>query len=159
MPVEGAKELRRKLIAAKRALRDAPRIAGTRYVNNAIQAFCEQGHTDIVRTPWRPRAAPDKDKGRHILVKSGDLRKSIRIVAIGPNWVRVGTDVRYAKVHNEGGRIKAVFRVPEHTRKGSTVRKHVRRVDHKMPERPFLKRSRRAELQIRRDVLRRVFGT
>lgn len=74
-----------------------------------------------------------KKKRRAILVQSGALKRSIRITAVGDGYVRVGSDRKYAQIHNEGGTIRATAKVSEHKRRlysfdvqlkdsGSTVR-------------------------------------
>lgn len=55
------------------------------------------------------------DRNRAILVKSGDLRRSIRIVSTDWKRVVLGSDLVYAAVHNDGlqaGRGKG-FKMPE----------------------------------------------
>jgi phage gpG-like protein len=57
---------------------------------------------------WKPRKGQrarvwgKKQKGRAILIKTGRLRRSPRVVRITPTAVVIGTDVPYAKAHNEG---------------------------------------------------------
>lgn len=43
-----------------------------------------------------------KDRERKILVKTGRMRQSITVISRGPDSITVGTDVPYAKYHNEG---------------------------------------------------------
>ncbi len=75
-------------------------VIGTAAVNDAKENFRRQGFAGV---PWAHRKTDGrKDKGRAILVKSGHLRNSIRIVSIGSGSVTIGTDVPYARVHNEG---------------------------------------------------------
>lgn len=53
---------------------------------------------------WRPRRG-DRDSGRAILVKSGDLRADIKRREVNFKRIVVGTrNIAYAAVHNEGGR-------------------------------------------------------
>lgn len=49
---------------------------------------------------WQPRK--DNDTSRNLLVKSGSLRRSIRVVQATWQRISIGTDVEYAQVHNEG---------------------------------------------------------
>ena len=46
----------------------------------------------------------DKRAGRAILVKSGDLRRSIRFDTVNKSnlSVRIASDLPYARIHNEG---------------------------------------------------------
>jgi phage gpG-like protein len=48
---------------------------------------------------WKPR---QKDDGRRLLVKTGRLRSSIRVMKRTRNSITVGTDVPYAEFHNKG---------------------------------------------------------
>lgn len=67
--------------------------------------FRAQGWLDETFKPWPKRKKADKRRpGRNILMDRGKLRNSIRGV-ITPGVVTFGTDVKYAKVHNEGGTI------------------------------------------------------
>lgn len=67
--------------------------------------FRAQGWHDATFMPWKKRKGADKKgKGRAIMIKSGRLRNSLRGRVMG-NDVIWGTDVPYAKVHNEGGEI------------------------------------------------------
>ena len=67
--------------------------------------FRAQGWYDSTFMPWKARKGKDtKGKGRAILIKSGRLRNSIRGRVFGSDIV-FGSDVKYAKVHNEGGLI------------------------------------------------------
>jgi phage gpG-like protein len=53
--------------------------------------------------PWKPRKKDSqKNKGKGILVQSGNLRRSIRITAETRDGVTVGSNIIYAKVHNQG---------------------------------------------------------
>ena len=76
---------------------------GAIVVEQANEAFLEQGWTDTELEPWTPRKNQEaKDQGRAILVKTGRLRRSIRVVSTTADTVTIGSDVPYAKVHNEG---------------------------------------------------------
>ena len=75
-------------------------VIGTAAVNDAKENFRRQGFAGV---PWAPRKTDGKkDKGRAILVKTGHLRNSIRIVSIGSASVTIGTDIPYARIHTEG---------------------------------------------------------
>jgi phage gpG-like protein len=54
-------------------------------------------------TPWQLRK--DKDTSRNLLVQSGRLRRSIRLVDASFKRIVVASDLNYAKIHNEGGKI------------------------------------------------------
>ena len=58
---------------------------------------------------WKRRRSPTRPGG-HILVASGDLRRSIRS-EIRENSVVFMSDLPYAAIHNEGGEIKVTERM------------------------------------------------
>ena len=57
---------------------------------------------------WKPSKAA-KRKRRLTLVRSGDLRDSFRVVQSG-GGVEVGTDIYYARIHQQGGPIDAEYK-------------------------------------------------
>lgn len=71
-----------------------------------ITRFRAQGWRDDTFKPWAKRKRTDKRRpGRAILMDRGRLRSSIRARVSGPDVI-FGTDVPYARIHNEGGTIK-----------------------------------------------------
>ena len=118
--------------------------AGNIVLKHTAFAFRDQGFTDETLTPWEPRN-PDHDPGRAVLIKTGRLRRSIRVISQTNDTITIGTDVPYAQAHNEG--FKGSVTVPSFTRKiktikgisGSTVKEHTRNVN--MPQRKFLGNS------------------
>ena len=101
---------------------------------------------------WEERKRKDKNpKRRALLVKTGRLRRSIRIREVSFGKVVVGTDVPYAQIHNEGGIITgtqnvSAHKVRSHERRGSRVREHqrvayVRTVNIAIPKRQFMGES------------------
>lgn len=96
-------------------------------------------------SPWPKR----KDSKPHPLMrKSGNLFSSISYTTTAPNRVLVSAGrkikVPYARVHNEGLRVRGVQNVRPYTHpnlfgKGRRqVRSFTRRVDFKMPRRQFI---------------------
>lgn len=110
---------------------------------------------------WKPRQRPNR-KGSTLVV-SGRLKRSVRKISTGDYYVMVGTDVPYAQIHNEGGKINKVVQVRGFQRKitlrtrkidratgrvrkigkpiGQTlvnVRSHNRKMNLQMPRRQFL---------------------
>lgn len=95
-------------------------------------------------------------KKRKTLIQTGTLRRSLRkrIMQNGGNpKIKIFADgVKYAKIHNEGGKINQTVTVPEfkrkaHTRKikgktqkvkAHTVGSHTKRLNYTMPKRQFL---------------------
>ncbi len=111
-------------------------------------------------TPWQARKEEKGSEGRAILVLTGRLRRSFKLQNSGLNIV-LFTDVPYAEIHNEGGKVTGTADVAEHTRKqhelneiskpGSKkekwkketvgshkVRAHSRKVDFEMPQRQYM---------------------
>jgi phage gpG-like protein len=95
-----------------------PQILGNEAVNFFLDNFKMQGwQGDSGLMPWEKRKKIDKkNPGRPILVKSGELRRSVRITAISTNAVHIGTDKPYGRIHNEGGQIHQAPRSETFTR-------------------------------------------
>lgn len=105
-------------------------------VNFFKDRFRMEAWIDKTVQKWPDRksdSGTSKKKRRAILVHTGALKRSIRITTVGDGFVRVGSDRKYAQIHNEGGAIRATVRVGEHKRRvytfdvllkglGSTVR-------------------------------------
>ncbi len=160
----------------------APGMLGNDAVNFFLDRFKEQAWLGASREPWQRRKAftawgkTPRNNGRSILIDSGRLRRSIRITSVSGMAVTIGTDVPYAKAHNEGMRLGLIQSVREHSRKvtkmgiskkktlktksnitfgkvanGSvTVKAHKRRIDQKIPRRQFMGNSPYLEKQLAR---------
>ena len=98
----------------KEAMLTLPVIVGNEAVNFALDNFRRQGFLGPNIEPWLQRKNRKKNKGRAILVQTGRLRNSIRIIKVTNNTVVIGTDVPYAKAHNEG--FRGAVQVAEHSR-------------------------------------------
>lgn len=99
----------------KQVMLYAPAMLGNDAVNFFLDSWKRQGWLGNRMEPWPQRKANNKrSKGRAILVSSGRLRRSIRITSINNGIVTIGTDVPYAKVHNEG--FRGVVSVKAHSR-------------------------------------------
>lgn len=90
---------------AKQLILDAQTIAEVEMINFVMGNFEKQGFLDSSLTPWQERSIDD-DQGRAILTKNGALRDSIKITSSSTTRIVVGTDSKYAKIHNEGGKIQ-----------------------------------------------------
>lgn len=80
-------------------------LIGNEAKNFFVNSFRLQGFEDRTVEKWKPRKKETKRSiGRAILVKSGDLRRSIirQPVNKANLSVKISTDLVYAKVHNEG---------------------------------------------------------
>jgi len=76
-----------------------PDIIGTEVINATIDNFKTSSYFG---EKWPKR----KDKKTHaLLIKSGALHRSHRIVRSQPGLVIVGSDIPYAEIHNNGGTI------------------------------------------------------
>lgn len=58
---------------------------------------------------WKRRVSPGGE-GRGILVRSGELRRSIR-TRVDDSSITFSSDLPYAAIHNEGGEIKVTSRM------------------------------------------------
>lgn len=64
------------------------------------QRFNEQQWVDTASVSWRQRRRSTRGK---TLINTGTLRRSIRIVSKTFDTIKIGTDLPYAQIHNEGG--------------------------------------------------------
>lgn len=88
----------------KQLILDAQTIAEVEMINFVMGNFEKQGFLDSSLQPWQERSIDD-DPGRAILTKSGALRDSVKLISSSTKRVVVGSDSKYAKIHNEGGTI------------------------------------------------------
>lgn len=89
----------------KEVLMYAPTMLGNDAVNFFLDSWKRQGWLGDSLEPWRKRSSNAKrNSGRAILMDTGRLRRSIRIIRTSTGSVTVGTDVPYARAHNEGFR-------------------------------------------------------
>ena len=98
----------------RRAVSQLPRIIGAVAVRFSDDNFRKGGFDGDSFIPWAQRKQAQKGKGRAILIKSGRLRRSVRVLRTGQDHVVIGTDVPYARAHNEG--FNGTVTVRSHTR-------------------------------------------
>jgi phage gpG-like protein len=138
----------------KSVLGRMPRILGNEVVNFTLDNFQRQGFLGNSFEPWAKRKegwGKDNRKGRAVLTNTGRLRRSVRIVQATQDMVVIGTDVPYAKAHNEGLRIGLIQTVKSFTRKsGVEVKAHTRRVNQNIPRRKFMGKSPYLEARLKR---------
>lgn len=141
-----------------------PLILGNETVNFTLDNFKLQGFMGYTFQRWLPRKPgwrKDKRPGRAILHLRGDLWRSIKITSLSPDHVAVGSNLKYARAHNEGLRMGFIQSVRQHqrtitgittiqsikTRRSSsrrvaigsqTVSAHTRRINQNIPKRQFL---------------------
>lgn len=137
---------------------------GTIAVNFSKERFVKKDWKNQVSEKWTPRKRHDRGS---LLVKSGRLKRSIRKMSSGLNYVIIGSDVPYAKVHNEGGRTTKTIYVSSHTRtrkagsrkrnaggktKTVKVKSHPRKMRLNLPKRQFMGKSRALELRLQHHL-------
>jgi phage gpG-like protein len=108
-----------------------PRFVGNIAVNFYKDSFRRSGFINKSGVEkWDARKpntwSKKSDKGRKLLIKTGRLRRSIRIIRTGVGYVQVGSDVPYARIHNEGGNISTVQNISSYVRKGYKRKSHTR---------------------------------
>ncbi len=141
-----------------------PILVGNEVVNFALDNFKKQGFLGASFQSWNARKNPNawgqkpKRNGRALLVDSGRLRGSIRVLRTSWDAVVVGSDVPYAKAHNEGLRVGQIQSVKEFERKVKgkvqTVRAFTRHINQDIPQRQFL-----GDSPYLRERLQRIIGT
>lgn len=144
-----------------RAINAMPARVGTCAVNFSKQRFVQQNWHDTTPEPWKPRSRTRRGGERRqsgaILVDSGRLKRSIRVVSADPNRVIIGTDVPYAEIHNEG--LDGEVSVRKHSRRSRKGRLHIvkahkRRVH--MPQRRFLGESQALATQLEELMIKEL---
>ncbi|MDP2061321.1 MAG: phage virion morphogenesis protein [Candidatus Sungbacteria bacterium] len=143
--------------------RKFPQLAGIEAVNFSKERFRQKNWLDRTREKWEPRkrigTTKKKPKGS-ILVVSGRLKRSVKKLRQTRNSVTIGTDVPYARIHNEGGEITKTVTVEKHSRvragRKSTVKSHKRTMNTTIPQRQFIGESaillRRVERLVEREI-------
>lgn len=113
----------------KTAITTLPKVLGNEAVVWTKESFNRQGWLDGSTQLWQPRKSRKrKFAGKAILVQSGRLRRSIRVISTGQTSVVFGSDVPYAAIHNYGGTITQAARSETFVRnrrgKGKGIRKY-----------------------------------
>lgn len=116
------KELSRICASVEHAISIIPQKAAVIAVNFSKERFIKKNWVDTTETPWKKTK---KLKGS-TLVKSGRLKRSIRKVYVGANYVIIGTDVPYARIHNDGGTIEGTEQVRPHQRRAHKRKAYTR---------------------------------
>ncbi len=146
-----------------------PKKAGVIAVNFFKERFRENAWLDTSKEKWEPRKRKTKSK-RGTLIKSGRLKRSIRVTKTTSDSVTIGTDAPYAQIHNEGGKIDQTVNVSSHNvkvhsrkRKGRTefvkahtVKAHSRKVSFIMPKRQFMGKSTVLNKQIEEMLINEI---
>jgi phage gpG-like protein len=139
---------------------------------NWIDNSTEKWQPRIRKKQWTKKGKAPNNTGRAVLVQSGRLRRSIRIVSTNTDSVTIGSDVPYAQAHNQGLRIETTQRVRAFVRMNkrkdvfettgkrkkkiasgvSHVKAHDRTMSYKMPRRQFMGNSKYLNMQITRLI-------
>lgn len=100
---------KRKIAEIERKKRTLPRQVGNIAKNHFLKSFKDGGFTDESFSPWKARKTRDKsdrrnpNKRRALLVKTGQLKRSIRVGRATWNRIEVGSyQIKYAARHNQG---------------------------------------------------------
>lgn len=81
-----------------------PKQIGAEAVRFSKESWRRQGWQGATFEPWQKRRGGKNNRGRAILVRSGRLRRSVRVLRATTDSVVIGTDVPYAAAHNNGFR-------------------------------------------------------
>jgi phage gpG-like protein len=152
----------------QRVLRQLPIQVGADAVRESDQAFRKQKwEAESGTEAWEKRKpnAP-RNEGRSILVDTGQLRASVRVLRHNIGSVTIGSSKPYAQIHNEGGEIDTTQNVPAAqikeylaARKGKKVsikahtrKAHTRKLKFTMPKRQFMGMSKPLKEKIERRI-------
>lgn len=146
--------------------------------SNWIDNYTEPWQRRSRKKQWTNKGKVKNNTGRALLVQSGRLRRSIRIVNTTSSSVTIGSDAPYAAVHNDGLRVNTTQRVRAHVRMNrkrdqyatpsgrrkavkqasgiSHVKEHTRHMNFKMTRRRFMGESRYSTMQINRLITTEV---
>lgn len=147
-----------------RTIARIPRKAAILAVNFTKERFIKKNWLDDHEYPW---TKTKKRKGS-TLIKSGRLKRSIRQVHIGADYAIIGTDVPYARPHNDGLTVEGTEQVRAHARKSHkrkayirsgkrikagtvrahTVKSHTRKFKHTFVQRQFIGQSQHLNNQL-----------
>lgn len=143
----------RDAILLQNAYRKALRMVGAEAVNFSKERFVRKNWVDRTPEAWDKT---DKKRGS-TLVASGQLKRSIRIQSMNAYKIIIGTDIKYAKIHNEGGTINKPVKVKGFARvsmkgKRHNVEAHNRQMNTTIPRRQFIGVSAILERRIERTL-------
>ena len=130
--------LRQQRNQLKKELGDFIVVMGVEAKNHFQKSFSDGGFTDRTLERWEARKSNRNNRGRAILVKTGNLRRSIRVVSRTLQSITIGSDLIYADVHNEGLRVRG----------------------HKMPKRQFVGNSYKLNMLLQKKlnlIFKRIF--
>jgi len=152
------RDLTRKMDALSNTYRTLPKELGAIAVNFSKERFINQAWLDSTKENWQPRKRSrrsvhnKKTTNQTLLVQTGRLKKSIRVISADESKIIVGSDVPYAQIQNDGGVINKTVNVKQHdvkqhsrkrngrdiTVKEHSVKAHTRKMNTTIPSRRFL---------------------
>lgn len=97
----------------ERTIKLIPNKAAVIAVNFSKERFIKKNWIDKQERPWKKT----RKRTGSTLVKSSRLKRSIRKVRVGADYAIVGTDVPYARPHNDGGTFEGTEEVRTHDRR------------------------------------------
>jgi phage gpG-like protein len=159
-------DMARDLQALEEIIRHLPDTIGAMAVRDARRNFRRQGFDG---SKWKARKGSVRNGGRAILIDRGVLRDSIRYWHKGNERIEVGVDqtkVPYAKIHNEGGRIKVTDKMRAyfwamHRRSRDPFFKALaltKKSDLDIPKRQFLGMTKALDEEIEQEIEAQVFN-
>ena len=116
------KDLSRICNNIERVIRLIPHKAAVLAVNFSKELFVKKNWIDTSEKTWKKT----KQRKGSTLIKSGRLKRSIRKVHIGADYAIIGTDVPYARVHNNGETIEGAEFVRAHERRAHKRKAYTR---------------------------------
>ena len=157
----------KKLKKLSRVYKNFPEGAGIEAESFFKERFERKNWLDRSPEPWEPSKKPPdwvpkkwRKKRGSLMVDSKRLKGSIRVVKSSKTSVTIGTDVPYAQIHNEGGKIDQTLKIKKHSRQRNgrkhSVKAHKRKRTIKIPKRQFIGESaillRRIERYVEREI-------
>jgi phage gpG-like protein len=121
-----AKKIQAAQIRLQKSMKAFVTTMGVEAKNHFVKSFRNQGFTDASLEAWKKRKRSNyrtkggklvDDTTRATLVKSGALRRSIKVLNKNYNSITLGSSLPYAQIHNDGlmGRAwgKHSFKMPK----------------------------------------------
>jgi len=102
MKFNEARKIIKDMQMAEKTIADMVDTMGIYAINHYKKSFTDGGFTDVSFKAWKQRKRSRDNEGRAILVKTGNLKRSLKYRKISKYSVRIESNVPYANVHNEG---------------------------------------------------------
>ena len=137
----------------RKAMKSLPKLVAEEAAEYSRRRFAEKNFDG---KPWKPLSKNYRPTRGTLLVRSGALLNSVRVVSTSQEKVVIGagnSKVKYAKVHNEGFSGSVVvksFRRIGKNGKIHNVRSHTRKMN--IPQRQFMGRCAELEEILRKET-------